>query len=81
MRRKNGASDQAILRKLFSFLRPRQKAQFLGVLVILALSAGLTQLTPLAIEYLTDPCAGRAEHPVPVGGSHPALHPVRQRGQ
>ncbi|MBM6939107.1 ABC transporter ATP-binding protein [Pseudoflavonifractor phocaeensis] len=43
-----------MLRKLFSFLRPRQKAQFLGVLVILALSAGLTQLTPLAIEYLTD---------------------------
>ncbi|WP_243413725.1 ABC transporter transmembrane domain-containing protein [Pseudoflavonifractor phocaeensis] len=26
----------------------------MGVLVILALSAGLTQLTPLAIEYLTD---------------------------
>lgn len=42
------------LKKLFSFLKKKQKLEFCLVLVILAVSAALTQLTPLAIEYLTD---------------------------
>lgn len=42
------------LRQLLGFLQRRQKRQFWLVLAILAASAGLAQVTPLAIEYLTD---------------------------
>ena len=41
-------------KKLLGFLGRRQKAEFCGVLVILVVSAALTQLTPLAVEYLTN---------------------------
>ena len=44
-----------ILKKLFGFLQQRkQKIEFAGVLVILAVSAGLSQVTPIAVEYLTN---------------------------
>ena len=43
-----------ILKKLFGFLQRKQKMEFAGVLVILAVSAGLSQGTPIAVEYLTD---------------------------
>ena len=42
-----------ILKKLFGFLQRKQKIEFAGVLVILAVSAGLSQVTPIAVEYLT----------------------------
>lgn len=44
----------ATLRKLYSFLDRRQKAEFAAVLLILGISAALAQYTPLAIGYLTD---------------------------
>ena len=43
-----------IWRRLFALLPKTQKLEFLAVLAILALSAVLSQLTPLAIGYLTD---------------------------
>lgn len=42
------------VKKLLGFLGRRQKAEFCGVLVILVVSAALTQLTPLAVEYPTN---------------------------
>lgn len=42
------------VKKLMGFLGRRQKTEFAGVLVILVVSAALTQLTPLAVEYLTN---------------------------
>lgn len=42
------------LRKLYTFLDRRQKAEFAAVLLILAVSAALAQYTPLAVGYLTD---------------------------
>lgn len=45
---------QKLFRQVFSFLHRRQRIQFAVVLVILAVSAALTQFTPLAVGYLTD---------------------------
>ena len=53
MERKKPSAVQTV-RKLLGFLGRRQKAQFAAVLVILLVSAVLTQLTPLAVEYLTN---------------------------
>ena len=46
--------QHTVLKKLLSILPPRQKANFLLILLILALSAVLSQVTPLAVGYLTD---------------------------
>lgn len=46
--------QHTLLKKLLSILPPRQKANFLLILLILALSAVLSQVTPLAVGYLTD---------------------------
>ena len=43
-----------IWRKIFDLLPLKQKLGFFIILVILAISAVLSQLTPLAIGYLTD---------------------------
>ena len=53
MERKKPSAVQTV-RKLLGFLGRRQKAQFAAVLVILLVSAVLAQLTPLAVEYLTN---------------------------
>lgn len=45
---------QKLFRQVFSFLHRKQRIQFAAVLVILAVSAALTQFTPLAVGYLTD---------------------------
>ena len=39
---------------IFELLPPRQKLGFLFILIILMISAVLSQLTPLAIGYMTD---------------------------
>lgn len=44
----------AIWKKLFEILPKKQKAGFFLILLILILSAGLNQVTPLAVGYLTD---------------------------
>ncbi len=43
-----------IWRKIFDLLPSRQKLRFLWILLILVCSAALSQLTPLAVGYLTD---------------------------
>lgn len=43
-----------IWRKIFDLLPARQKLGFLVIVLILAVSAVLNQLTPLAVGYLTD---------------------------
>ena len=43
-----------LLRKIYNILDKKQKASFLLVLLLLGLSAVLSQITPLAIGYLTD---------------------------
>ena len=45
--------QHTLFKKLISILPPRQKANFLLILLILALSAVLSQVTPLAVGYLT----------------------------
>ena len=54
--------QHTLLKKLLSILPPRQKANFLLILLILALSAVLSQVTPLAVGYLTDGVLA-GEHP------------------
>lgn len=44
----------AIWKKLFEILPKKQKAGFFLILLILVVSAGLNQVTPLAVGYLTD---------------------------
>ena len=44
----------AIWKKLFEILPKKQKAGFFLILLILVISAGLNQVTPLAVGYLTD---------------------------
>ena len=48
------ASGKKIWRNIFDLLPSKQKLRFLWILVILVVSAVLSQLTPLAVGYLTD---------------------------
>lgn len=43
-----------IYRKIYALLEKKQRRGFLLILLILGISAVLSQLTPLAIGYLTD---------------------------
>lgn len=43
-----------ILKKIYNLLENKQKLAFLLILVIMVISAGLTQVTPKAIGWLTD---------------------------
>lgn len=45
-------------RKMLGLLPPRQRLNFAWILLILIVSAGLSQLTPLAVGYLTDHVLG-----------------------
>ncbi len=47
-------TPKKLWRKIFDLLPQRQKLSFFLILVILAVSAVLSQLTPLAVGYLTD---------------------------
>ena len=51
-------SAKIIWKKIFQLLPSRQKAVFALVLIILALSAVLSQITPLAVGFLTDRVLG-----------------------
>lgn len=51
MKKKNMSS---ILKKLYKLLEKKQKAKFIIIIIIMIISAGLTQLTPKAIGWLTD---------------------------
>ena len=52
MKGKDGLRN--ILRKLYRLLDRKQKRNFIIILIIMILSAGLSQLTPKAIGWLTD---------------------------
>lgn len=52
--RKSGNKSKKLFSGIFSFLRRKQKIGFVVTLVILAVSAVLGQLTPLAIGKITD---------------------------
>lgn len=49
-----GQTRKKIWKDIFGLLSAKQKRGFLWILVILAVSAVLSQLTPLAVGYLTD---------------------------
>ena len=49
-----GKAGEPSWKKLFELLPERQKAGFFFILIILGVSAVLSQLTPLAVGYLTD---------------------------
>ena len=48
------AESRQLWKKIFVLLPQRQKLGFFIILLILAVSAALSQITPLAIGYLTD---------------------------
>ena len=48
------AGKDGMWKKVFDLLPKKQKVRFVFILVILTVSAVLSQLTPLAIGYLTD---------------------------
>ena len=50
----NSEDPRKIWGKIFALLPRKQKLEFLAVLGILGISAALSQMTPLAIGYLTD---------------------------
>ena len=50
----NQKSNDKIWKKIFQLLPKKQKLGFFVILIILVVSAVLSQLTPLAIGYLTD---------------------------
>lgn len=52
MRKKGNV--KSVLKKLYTLLDKKQKRNFLIIIVIMIISAGLAQLTPKAIGYLTD---------------------------
>ena len=47
-------SSRKLFRQIFALLHKKQKIGFAVILLILGLSAVLTQFTPLAAGYLTD---------------------------
>lgn len=49
-----GERGKQIVKNIFGLLDKRHKRRFLWIAVILAVSAALSQLTPLAVGYLTD---------------------------
>ena len=49
-----GGRGKRIVKNIFGLLDKRHKRRFLWIAVILAVSAALSQLTPLAVGYLTD---------------------------
>lgn len=58
-----GGRGRQIVKNIFELLDRRHRRRFLWIAVILAVSAALSQLTPLAVGYLTDHvlAGGRAD--------------------
>ncbi len=54
MKTKNKQSIYDVLKKLYKILTKRQKISFVLIILIMIISAGLTQITPKAIGWLTD---------------------------
>lgn len=54
MKKNNKNSIKSILSKLYKILDKKQKINFIIIILIMIISAGLTQLTPKTIGWLTD---------------------------
>ena len=54
MNKEKNNSIKNVLKKLYKILTKKQKISFLIIILIMVISAGLTQVTPKAIGWLTD---------------------------
>ena len=54
MKKEKNESIKSVLKKLYKILTKKQKISFLIIVLIMIISAGLTQVTPKAIGWLTD---------------------------
>ncbi len=61
MEKTKNESIKNVLKKLYKILTKRQKISFLIIILIMIISAGLTQITPKAIGWLTDDILTQSE--------------------
>ncbi len=61
MKKAKNESIKNVLKKLYKILTKRQKISFLIIVLIMIISAGLTQITPKAIGWLTDDILTQSE--------------------
>ncbi len=61
MKKIRNQSIKNVLKKLYKILTKRQKVSFLIIVLIMIISAGLTQITPKAIGWLTDDILTQSE--------------------
>ena len=54
MKKRKDISVKSVLKKLYNMLTKKQKITFAIIVIIMIVSAGLTQITPKAIGWLTD---------------------------
>lgn len=61
MKKEKNKSIKNVLKKLYKILTKKQKISFLIIVLIMIISAGLTQITPKAIGWLTDDILTQSE--------------------
>ena len=61
MKKVKNESIKNVLKKLYKILTKRQKISFIIIVLIMIISAGLTQITPKAIGWLTDDILTQSE--------------------
>ena len=61
MKKVKNESIKNVLKKLYKILTKKQKISFLIIVLIMIISAGLTQITPKAIGWLTDDILTQSE--------------------
>ena len=61
MKKEKNESIKNVLKKLYKILTRKQKISFLVIVIIMIVSAGLTQITPKAIGWLTDDILTQSE--------------------
>ncbi len=61
MKKLKNESIKNVLKKLYKILTKKQKISFLIIVLIMIISAGLTQITPKAIGWLTDDILTQSE--------------------
>ena len=61
MKKEKNSSVKSVLKKLYKILNKRQKISFGIIVAIMIISAGLTQITPKAIGWLTDEILTQSE--------------------
>lgn len=61
MKKRKERAIKNVLKKLYNILNKRQKISFGIIIAIMIISAGLTQITPKAIGWLTDDILTQSE--------------------